>query len=110
MIAVITHGGGMGRYILCVLGIMYLGILFVTVRYFLRNQVQSPWPVYIGCGMHGVLWIISIVSKINAKIPSHLSEEIFMNDSVRTLATMILLGLLCYMAHELYLKRKRMHT
>lgn len=88
------------------IGIVVLNLLafFTMVRYFRRNCLRSPLMVYIVSGVYGALSVFRFGEEIQAGI---LSGESFAINAVVNLGGIILLGMLCCMAHVLYQKRKR---
>lgn len=98
---------GYSRYDVVLLAVINLATGYITVRYFYNSRLKSPIPVYAAAGIYGALSIVFFVLGVRATRNETYSLYYFTQGIVGCLSGVLLLALVCYLAHELYWKRKR---
>lgn len=98
---------GYSRYDVVLLAFLNLATGYITVRYFYNSRLKSPIPVYAAAGIYGALSIVFFVLGVRATRNETYSLYYFTQGIVGCLSGVLLLALVCYLAHELYWKRKR---
>lgn len=98
---------GYNKYNMTVLAAINLAACYVMVRYFHNSRLRSPVPVYAVAGIYGVVSIIFFVLEVKATRHETYSLYYFTQGVVGCLSGVLLLTLVCYLAYELYRKRKR---
>lgn len=98
---------GYNRYDVVLLAFINLTAGYVTVRYFYNSRLRSPVSVYAAAGIYGALSIVFFVLGVRATRNETYSLYYFTQGIVGCLSGVLLLALVCYLAHELYWKRKR---
>lgn len=98
---------GYSRYDVVLLAVLNLAAGNITVRYFYNSRLKSPIPVYAAAGIYGALSIVFFVLGVRATRNETYALYYFTQGIVGCLSGVLLLALVCYLAHELYWKRKR---
>lgn len=105
--SVIVRYNEINRYHMFLLGLVNLAVCYFIVKYFRDNRMRSPIAVYMVSGIYGTVSIVSFALEVKAVMQERYSLYYFYQGVVWCLSGVLLLGLFCYLAHELYLKRKR---
>lgn len=98
---------GYGKVIVIGVAIIYLAILCLCAGYFRKNNKRNPLPLYIVCVFYEIAEIIKFVQRIGWADFSSEYNYYFLSTLITSLADMLFIGLLCYMAYILNCKRKR---
>lgn len=96
-----------GKGILIAMTILNLMILIIVAGFFGKGKICSPVPVYMVAAVYGVVGLLNLILSMPTDLEYYTQKYLFSIGTVGTLGGELLLCLLCYMAHELYRKRKR---
>lgn len=93
---------------MALLGITVVNIAFVVIiiRFFYSKKIVSPAPLYIATGIYGVIGIVNIFGGLMRDIPIVIYRDVLMLYAFALLQSLLLLGLLVFMARTLNQKRK----
>lgn len=107
ILSAVLMNSGFSRYYIFALAVVNLAVGCFIVKYFCCNRVQSPVAVYMISGLYGMISVGSFALEVRDVMQETYSLYYFYQGVVWCLSGVLLLGLFCYLAHKLYLKRKR---
>lgn len=84
-----------------------IGALVICIRFFHSKRTTSPVPIYVAVGVYAIIGSISYFTGFMAEIPIEIYRDVFIRNTFGLLENLLVLGLICVMAHVLHKKRKR---
>ena len=96
------------------IGILFIGYislnllcLIFCVCFFTEKRFTNPVPLYVSCGIYGILGIITFIKGLLSDIPMHDAyRNNLMDSTLNLLANLIMLALLVVMVYALHRKRR----
>ena len=84
-----------------------VGILVICIRFFSSKLITSPLAIYVAAGVYAIVGFISYFMGFMGEIPVEILQDVFFLHTFALLENLLVLGLICVMAHVLHVKRKR---
>lgn len=83
-----------------------IGFLVICIRFFYSKVIVSPVAVYVAAGVFAIVGFVSYFAGFMTEIPIEIYRDVFFLHTFALLENLLVLGLICVMAHVLHKKRK----